>query len=161
MQFLKPLFSTKIMQTMIVILASFFFFSVSYSKEISLVCDFIKIEIIASPDKVPTIIERSKAADIYLKKETINFDLNKKQVFNSSLFIIYNSQTNVGYKLGKIIETDSNTIGFKGVDKKRELIISLNRLTGDLVKLEYEIENDKFINKITTFYSCKNKEKLF
>ncbi len=161
MQFLKPLFSTKIMQTMIVILASFFIFSVSYSKEISLVCDFIKIEIIASPDKVPTIIERSKAADIYLKKETINFDLNKKQVFNSSLFIIYNSQTNVGYKLGKIIETDSNTIGFKGVDKKRELIISLNRLTGDLVKLEYEIENDKFINKITTFYSCKNKEKLF
>lgn len=146
---------------MIVILASFFIFSVSYSKEISLVCDFIKIEIIASPDKVPTIIERSKAADIYLKKETINFDLNKKQVFNSSLFIIYNSQTNVGYKLGKIIETDSNTIGFKGVDKKRELIISLNRLTGDLVKLEYEIENDKFINKITTFYSCKNKEKLF
>ena len=146
---------------MIVILASFFIFSVSYSKEISLVCDFIKIEIIASPDKVPTIIERSKAADIYLKKETINFDLNKKQVFNSSLFIIYNSQTNVGYKLGKIIETDSNTIGFKGVDKKRELIISLNRLTGDLVKLQYEIENDKFINKITTFYSCQNKEKLF
>ena len=146
---------------MIVILASFFIFSVSYSKEISLVCDFIKIEIIASPDKVPTIIERSKAADIYLKKETINFDLNKKQVFNSSLFIIYNSQTNVGYKLRKIIETDSNTIGFKGVDKKRELIISLNRLTGDLVKLEYEIENDKFINKITTFYSCQNKEKLF
>jgi len=161
MQFLKPLFSTKIMQTMIVILASFFIFSVSYSKEISLVCDFIKIEIIASPDKVPTIIERSKAADIYLKKETINFDLNKKQVFNSSLFIIYNSQTNVGYKLRKIIETDSNTIGFKGVDKKRELIISLNRLTGDLVKLEYEIENDKFINKITTFYNCQNKEKLF
>ena len=161
MQFVKPLFSTKIMQTMIVILASFFIFSVSYSKEISLVCDFIKIEIIASPDKVPTIIERSKAADIYLKKETINFDLNKKQVFNSSLFIIYNSQTNVGYKLRKIIETDSNTIGFKGVDKKRELIISLNRLTGDLVKLEYEIENDKFINKITTFYSCQNKEKLF
>jgi hypothetical protein len=161
MQFVKPLFSTKIMQTMIVILASFFIFSVSYSKEISLVCDFIKIEIIASPDKVPTIIERSKAADIYLKKETINFDLNKKQVFNSSLFIIYNSQTNVGYKLRKIIETDSNTLGFKGVDKKRELIISLNRLTGDLVKLEYEIENDKFINKITTFYSCQNKEKLF
>ena len=148
-------------RTLIIILASFFIFSVSYSKEISLVCDFIKIEIIASPDKGATIIDRSKAADIYLKKETINFDLNKKQVFNSSLFIIYNSQTNVGYKLGKIIETDSNTIGFKGVDKKRELIISLNRLTGDLVKLEYEIENDKFINKITTFYSCQNKEKLF
>jgi hypothetical protein len=148
-------------RTLIIILASFFIFSVSYSKEISLVCDFIKIEIITSPDKGATIIERSKAADIYLKKETINFDLNKKQVFNSSLFIIYNSQTNVGYKLGKIIETDSNTIGFKGVDKKRELIISLNRLTGDLVKLTYEIENDKFINKITTSYSCQNKEKLF
>jgi hypothetical protein len=148
-------------RTLIIVLASFFIFSVSYSKEISLVCDFIKIEIIDSPDKGATIIDRSKAADIHLKKETINFDLNKKQVFNSSLFIIYNSQTNVGYKLGKIIETDSNTIGFKGVDKKRELIISLNRLTGDLVKLEYEIENDKFINKITTFYSCQNKEKLF
>ena len=59
------------MRYLIIILASFFIFSVSYSKEISLVCDFIKIEIIASPDKEATIIDRSKAADIHLKKETI------------------------------------------------------------------------------------------
>ena len=51
-------------RTLIIILASFFIFSVSYSKEISLVCDFIKMEIIASPDKGATIIDRSKAADI-------------------------------------------------------------------------------------------------
>jgi hypothetical protein len=145
-----------------IIIFLIFISSVCYSKETSLVCDFKRIEITTAPNAETTIIDRAKADNLYLKKETINFDLNKKQVLDSSLFIIYNYQTKVGYKLGKIIETDPNIIGFKGVDQNnRELIVTINRLTGELLKRMQLVENNKYKEVIQTYYNCQNKEKLF
>jgi len=132
--------------------------------EIALVCDFEKLEFQNSTGQIITE-DRSKAGDFYKKKETINFDLNKKKVIDTTFFIINNSSFGgTGYKLNKITEIDSNQIGFRGKDEdeNKEIIVIIDRITGSLRVSNSKIEkNGKLTQRFTRYYNCKTQQKLF
>jgi hypothetical protein len=122
--------------------------------ETALVCDFEKLEIKKSNGQVESYNKLNPSVQSFLKKETVNLDLDKKSVIETSLFY--------GTKFGKIIDLDHNRVGFSAKEENRFISIIINKLTYELQAQDRMIGKDgKYTSDFAKFYNCNIIKKLF
>ena len=126
--------------------------NVGLAKPTVIVCE-LKKYIVRENEKIDEVqIPLNKVDSIYLNKETLTFDFEKKVFLGTSM----------GWNGANMFHLDSNEAYFKEVEEAFITEVKLNRLTGELkviTRINPEFKSSSFYR--TLIYDCVKEGKKF